>query len=72
MNKQNINIPPLSVREKVLDMYYNDLKSMDHIDALVNYRNRMQVVYKKYNPWMVIRYSKREYFFPKEDYYYED
>jgi len=72
MNKQNINIPPLAVRERVLDMYYNDLKSMDHIDALVNYRNRMQVVYKKYNPWMVIRYSKREYFFPKEDYYYED
>jgi len=72
MNKQNINIPPLPVREKVLNMYYNDLKSMDHIDALVNYRNRMQVVYKKYNPWMVIRYSKREYFFPKEDYYFED
>ena len=29
MNKQNINIPPLAVRERVLDMYYNDLKSMD-------------------------------------------
>jgi hypothetical protein len=72
MYKQNINHPPLKIRQRILDKYYNNLNSMDHIDALVAYRNDMQVVYKKYNSWMKIRLYKREYFYPKEEEYIDD
>jgi hypothetical protein len=72
MYKQNINHPSLKIRQRILDKYYNNLKSMDHIDALVIYKNDMQVVYKKYNSWMKIRFYKKEHFYPKEQNYIYD
>lgn len=72
MYKQNVHHPPLRIRQRILDKYYNNLKSIDHIEALVIYKNDMQVVYKKYNSWMKIRFYKKEYFYPKEENYIDD
>jgi len=72
MRNQNINNPPLYVRNRLLEQYYKNLQTMDYIDSLVIYKNNMSVVYKKYNPWMKIRFYKREYFYPKEEIDFED
>jgi hypothetical protein len=72
MRTQNINHPPTHIRFRLLEQYYKNLDKMDHIDSLVTYKNNMAVVYKKYNPWMKIRFYKREHFLPKEEDYFED
>jgi hypothetical protein len=68
-NKQNIKHPPLTMRTKVLEVYYKKLSESDHIDALVLYKNTMAGLYKKFNPWLKQRYYTRQSFMPKEEDY---
>lgn len=54
VNKQNkeVNHPPLVLRERILEKYYNDLNVMDHIDAHIAYEISMHKLYVKHNPWL--------------------
>ena len=45
-------LPPLKDRNKILDLYYKDLKQVDQIRALIKYKNLMHILYKIHNPWM--------------------
>ncbi len=56
MNKKifsrQIVLPPLEHRNKILNSYYQDLKKVDQITALIKYKNLMHALYKKHNPWI--------------------
>lgn len=54
LNKQKNTVtpPPLVLRERVLEKYYNDLKIMDHVDAYIAYDAAMHRLYVKHNPWL--------------------
>jgi len=71
-NKQNIKHPPLTMRMKVLEVYYEKIEVSNHIDALVLYKNTMAGLYKKFNPWLKVRYYNRESFKPKQEDYNEE
>jgi hypothetical protein len=71
-NRQNIKHPPISMRMKVLEKYYEKIKVSDHIDALVLYKNTMAGLYKNYNPWLKVRYYSRDSFKPKQEQYDEE
>lgn len=49
---RQIIIPPLESRNKILNLYYKDLKEIDNIHALIKYKQLMHELYKRYNPWM--------------------
>jgi len=72
MVAERLRLPPLPRTTKILEKYYENLNSMDRIDALCLYRNSMAVLYKVYNPHLRVRYWKREDFLPKEDDYDEE
>lgn len=44
--------PPLHFRTKILNKYYENLQNMDELDALVVYKNSMQNIYYRYNPYI--------------------
>lgn len=44
--------PPLKDRNKILDLYYQDIKQIDQIQALIRYKSLMHALYKKHNPWI--------------------
>jgi hypothetical protein len=71
-NKQSIKHPPLSMRMKVLEVYYKKLSESDHIDALVLYKNTMGGLYHRFNPWLRQRFYTRKSFMPKEEEKYDD
>lgn len=71
-NQPTIISPPLEMRERILQAYYQKVKESDHIDALVLYRNSMAALYKRYNPWLKVRFYKRDHFMPKEQEDYDD
>lgn len=71
LGKNRLNLPPLKRREQILAQYYENLKSMDRIDALVIYRNNMGKLYKVYNPSLYVKFWKRDHFLEKEEDYYE-
>lgn len=70
-NKTKITHPPLSMRMKVLEKYYEKINESDHIDALVLYKNTMGALYRRYNPWLRVRLYNRNSFMPKEEDYEE-
>lgn len=68
--------PPIRIRRRILDKYYDDLAKMHQIDAFVLYEAAMHKLYIKYNPWMAKnKYGKpsktrtRKDFEPKEQYF---
>jgi hypothetical protein len=44
--------PPLEDRSKLLHNYYDDLRKVDIITALMRYKQSMHFLYRDYNPWM--------------------
>lgn len=56
MSKKNFSRqiipPPLEHRNKILNAYYQDLKQVDQITALIKYKNLMHALYKRHNPWI--------------------
>ena len=69
MERRRLNTPPLKDRNKVLNQYYQDLNDMDSIDALVKYKNLMQILYVRYNPGMKMTRFTREFYDKKDDDY---
>lgn len=72
INRERLVRPPDSRVNRVLQQYYENLLTMDRLDALCIYRNNMGRLYKLYNPTLYVRFWKREHFLPREDDYYED
>ena len=68
---KTIKHPPLSMRMKVLEKYHEKAQTSNYIDALVLYKNTMAGLYKKFNPWLKVRYYNRESFKPKQEDYEE-
>jgi len=62
MSNYRLVLPPLRNRKKVLNRYYEDLKTMDYIDALVRYQNTMQIMYARYNLGIKIKLITREFY----------
>lgn len=48
--RKPIVLPPLSVREKILQKYYEDVKNHGYIDAYIAYDSAMHRAYVKLNP----------------------
>jgi hypothetical protein len=67
MVAERLTKPPHKRTEKVLQDYYNNLETMDRLDALCIYRNTMSRLYKVYNPYLRIRYWSRDDFLPKDE-----
>ena len=44
--------PPIEARSKLLHKYYDDLRKVDIITALMRYKQSMHFLYREYNPWM--------------------
>ncbi len=61
MHNQIIH-PPLKERQKILDKYNESLSSMDHLDAFIQYRNLMGLLYYRYNSWLRPVMHTREYY----------
>lgn len=49
---RQINHPSLKDRNKILDLFNEELKSKGYIPALIKYKQLMHELYKRYNPWM--------------------
>ena len=49
---RSISHPSLEARNKLLDKYYDDLRKVDTITALIKYKQAMHYLYKEHNPWM--------------------
>lgn len=74
VNKSPIEAPPLERRNQILNQYYDNLETMDHIDAFVIYEHNMHKLYVAYNPWLARtpdgrprRTRTRKDFLPKND-----
>lgn len=57
---------PLRMRESRLVKYYEDVKRLGHIPALVYYRNDLARLHKKYNPKSFIKFWSMADFERKE------
>lgn len=42
--------PSIAIRRRILEKYYNDLKTMDYVDAYVAYDEAMHDLYTRINP----------------------
>jgi metal-dependent HD superfamily phosphatase/phosphodiesterase len=69
MQRKRLVPPPLKDRHKVLNQYYEDINNIDPIDALVKYKNLMQILYVRYNPGMKTTRFTREFYDKKEEDY---
>lgn len=49
-NLPPVTHPPLVLRERILEKYYNNLTMMDHVDAIIAYDTEMHNLYSKFNP----------------------
>lgn len=75
-----IHHPPLALRQRILDQYYDNIQKIDRIDAHVIYDTDMHKLYCKYNPFLKYsgkdKYGRpiprkmltREFFLPKKDF----
>jgi len=50
VNKFVITVPPIHFRNKILQRYKKQIKTIGYLDAIVNYKNSMQNLYIRYNP----------------------
>ena len=58
MLESSTHHPPIVLRSRILHKYYEDLKTMDYVDAYCLYSNAMHILYCKYNPHL--KYSSKD------------
>lgn len=58
--KKKVIHPSIAIRRRILDKYYNDLNTMDHVDAFIAYDEAMHKLYTQLNPHLKYRVQTPE------------
>lgn len=55
----DIYIPPLVLRDRILERYYSNVLANGYTDAYIEYHNSMHILYCKYNPHLKYTRNKK-------------